>query len=73
MIDIVQRRATKLEDGYKTLNYAERLRRLDLPSLAYSRAWGDIIEMYKHFHSYDAVILSKNIQALQSRESESWN
>ena len=71
MLDIVQRRATKLKDGYKTLNYAERLRRLDLPSLVYSRVRGDMTEMYKHFHSYDTVILSKNIQALQSRESES--
>ena len=53
MLENVQKRATKLIDGYANLDYEERLRRLDLPTLVYRRARGDMIEVYKHFHAYD--------------------
>jgi hypothetical protein len=46
-IENVQRRATKLIPGFKDLDYSERLRRLKLPTLAYRRLRGDMIEMYK--------------------------
>lgn len=41
----VQRRQTKLV--LSGLNYEERLRKLDLPTLAYSRPRGEQIEAYK--------------------------
>ena len=44
-------------DGYKNLTYTERLQSLDLPTLAYRRARGDMIEMYKHFN---IIIIIKN-------------
>ncbi len=62
LIEKVQMRATKLIDNMKDLDYSERLRRLDLPTLAYRRMRGDVIELYKHFHKYDRAIISKSFQ-----------
>ena len=52
---------TKL-DCLGNLEYAERLERLQLPSLAYRRLRGDMIELFKHFHTYDKRTLSPNFQ-----------
>ena len=57
MIENVQIRATKLVDGFSKLSYQERLERLNLPTLAYRRLRGDMIETFKHFHKYDRSIL----------------
>jgi hypothetical protein len=46
-IEAVQRRATKLINGFKDLNYKERLQKLNLPTLLYRRLRGDLIETYK--------------------------
>ena len=46
-IENVQRRATKLIPGFHDLSYPERLQRLRLPTLAYRRLRGDLIETYK--------------------------
>lgn len=46
-IENVQRRATKLVPGLKDLTYEDRLKALNLPTLAYRRMRGDAIEMYK--------------------------
>ena len=43
----VQRRATKQLPGMKNIPYEERLQRLKLPTLAYRRTRGDMIEVYK--------------------------
>ena len=50
MIERVQHRATKMVPGLAKLNYDERLEKMDLPSLAYRRARGDAIEIYKYLH-----------------------
>jgi hypothetical protein len=47
MIEGVQRRATKLLPCMKDLEYPDRLKALKLPSLAYRRVRGDMIETYK--------------------------
>ncbi|XP_076030414.1 uncharacterized protein LOC143018713 [Oratosquilla oratoria] len=47
MVENVQRRATRMVPELKGLSYEERLRRLNLPTLAYRRARGDMIETYK--------------------------
>ena len=57
-LESVQIRATKLVDGLSSLTYAERLEKLDLPTLAYRRLRGDLIEMFKHVKTYDANIIS---------------
>ena len=57
MIEKVQIRATKLINGFQNLSYEERLKKLNLPTLAYRRLRGDMIETYKHFNSYDPSIL----------------
>lgn len=46
-IENVQRRATKLIPGFRDLSYPERLQRLKLPTLAYRRLRGDLIETFK--------------------------
>ena len=46
-IEGVQRRATKIIPTLKNLAYPERLKKLKLPKLAYRRARGDMIEVYK--------------------------
>mgnify|MGYP003343747904 CR=1 FL=1 len=53
MLENVQIRATKMIDGFNNLDYEERLRRLKLPTLVYRRARGDMIEVWKHFHTYN--------------------
>ena len=49
-IENVQRRATKLVPGLFDLTYKERLQMLNLPSLAYRRIRGDMIEVFKLVH-----------------------
>ena len=46
-IENVQRRATKRLPGMAELSYPDRLRKLYLPTLAYRRARGDMIELFK--------------------------
>ena len=46
-IEDVQRRATKLIPGFYNMTYPERLKKLKLPTLAFRRARGDMIEVYK--------------------------
>ena len=49
-LENVQRRATKQLPGFKDLSYTERLKCLRLPSLAYRRERGDMIEVFKMVH-----------------------
>ena len=57
-LENVQIRATKIVDGLSKLTYPERLKRLDLPTLVFRRRRGDVIEMFKHFHTYDKSTLA---------------
>ncbi len=54
-LENVQRRATRLIPSMKHLEYPERLQTLnELPTLAYRRTRGDIIEIYTILHNlYD--------------------
>ena len=55
LIENVQRRATHFIPEINKLDYQERLEKLDLPTLAYRRFHGSIIETYKILHNlYDA-------------------
>ncbi len=47
-IENVQRRATKLLPGLYNVDYEDRLRRLNLPSLAFRQIRGDMIETFKY-------------------------
>ncbi len=53
MLESVQRRATKQLPGYGHLSYADRLRKLELPTLSYRRIRGDLIETYKMLSGED--------------------
>ena len=59
-METVQMRATKMLPETKNLNYEERLRLLNLPTLVYRRHRGDLIELYKMLNSfYDEDVLPK--------------
>lgn len=47
LIENVQKRATKRIPGFSDLSYPERLRRLNMPTLAYRRLRGDMIHVFK--------------------------
>ena len=51
-LERVQKRATKLVKYCKKLNYSERLRFLEIPTLKFRRARGDMIEVYKILHGF---------------------
>ena len=61
-LENVQVRATRSVDGFEDLDYPERLRLLDLPTLKYRRQQGDMIEVFKHFHTYDKTTISPSFQ-----------
>ena len=61
-IENVQIRATNLVDGLSKLEYEERLRKLDMTTLKFRRLRGDMIQLYRHFHSYDRGSLSNSFQ-----------
>ena len=61
-VENVQIRATKLVDGLSTLEYAERLKRLNLPTLVFRRKTGEMIEIFKYFHIYDKSTLSPSFK-----------
>ena len=52
MLGAVQRRATRLASAE---DKKERLKKLKLPSLAYRRRRGDMIEVYKYTHNINKV------------------
>ena len=47
MIEKGQERAIKIPNGFSKLEYAKKIRRLNLTSLKDRRTRADIIEMYK--------------------------
>ena len=60
-IENVQRRATKLIPGLSHLSYPERLKKLKIPTLAFRRERGDMIQTYKlttDFEGYDKSLPS---------------
>ena len=62
MLENVQVRATKLVNGFGKLEYHDRLKRLNLPTIVFRRKRGAMIELYKHFHTYDKNILAASFQ-----------
>ena len=58
-VENVQRRATKYIPGLRDLSYEDRLKVLDLPTLAYRRYRGDMIETFKVTHGiYDSEVIT---------------
>ncbi len=54
-IEGVQHRATKMLSSLANLDYVERLKELNLPTLSYRRMRGDVIEMFKYCHKKYSV------------------
>ena len=63
ILENMQHRATKLVDRFHHMSYSERLKKLNLPSLVYRRARGDIIKIFKDFHSYSNCTLPENFRS----------
>ena len=51
-IERIQMRATQMIEGMGYIDYGERLKLLRLPTLAYRRARGEMIEVWKHYTMY---------------------
>ena len=47
MIENIQRRGTKLVPELVNINYTDRLKKLNLPTLKYRRKRGDLIQVFK--------------------------
>ena len=67
-IENVQRRATKMLPGLKDLSYPERLRNLKLPTLAYRRMRGDMVETYKILNGHYDHDVASGILCLSSEQ-----
>ena len=74
-LENIQRRATKELPGMRDLSYIKRLKLLKLPTLAYRRLRGDMIELYKIIHNIFTqrakLNLRKNVFPI--RITEPWN
>ena len=63
LIEKVQRQFTKRISGLNKLSYTQRLKELNLPSLEFRRARGDMIETYKILTNiYDPIITKSLMQ-----------
>ncbi|XP_072013931.1 uncharacterized protein [Amphiura filiformis] len=58
-LEKVQRRATKIVPSLRDTPYTTRLMLLDLPTLAYRRLQGDLIQVYKILHELQDIEVSK--------------
>ena len=67
LIGKVQKRATKRVEGFKNLPYAERLRRLQLPTLTYRRLKADMVKIFKNIHVYDKDTIPISFQLKSSK------
>jgi hypothetical protein len=54
-LERVQRRATKLIEGYSQLSYEDRLSKTGLISLKQRRVRGDLIQVFKMIKGFDAI------------------
>ena len=62
-IENVQRRMTRMIPGLKNMSYEERLHKLKLPTLAYRRLRGDMVELYKMTSGiYDESLLQGHLR-----------
>ena len=59
MLEAVKRGATRLVPKIRNKEYPERFEKLKLPSLAYRRRRGDMIEVYKYTQTYIRSLFSQ--------------
>ena len=74
-IESVQRRATVLIPEMKKLSYPERLQKLGIPTLAYRRQRGEMIEVFKiRSNIYDDKVTTNilTMSRLARAPFESW-
>ena len=72
-LERTQRRVTKLIPNLKDKSYEERLKALKLPTLAYRRLRGDVIETYKYTHSiYKVEVLPFKLDNDTSRRNNGY-
>ena len=54
--------SNKIGGQFLSYELLRKAKKLNLPSLVYRRARGDMIEIFKHFHSYDNCTLPENFR-----------
>ena len=55
MIEIIQKRATRLIRGYALLTYADRLKALNITTLYYRRRRADLIQVFRIMSNIDCI------------------
>ena len=66
-VERAQRRATKLVKSIQHLQYPERLKQLNLPSLQFRRKRGDMIQVFKIINNIDRVNVRHFFQTVDNR------
>ena len=69
-LENIQRRATRMVPELHELEYEQRLKALNLPSLCYRRRRGDLIEVYKFKHKMYKDIEGSTEKLLPSKQYE---
>ena len=73
-LENVQKRATKRVPGLSGFEYPDRLKKLNIPTLAYRRVRGDMIQMYKlHYGFHDKSLpdmFTQNTRASQGHNKK---
>ena len=62
LLEQVQHRATRMIPGMSRLTYEDRLKKMDLPTLAYRRIRGDAIDTYKYLNGLYSVDHSRLLE-----------
>ena len=62
MLEKLQRRFTKMVNGFNDLTNEQRMRRLDITTLETRRLRGDLIEVFKIIKGFDKVDYHKFFQ-----------
>lgn len=70
LLEKVQRRATKMVEGMRTLTYEERLKACDLQSLEERRDRGDLLEVHKLVKGIDRIPSSTFFTPQENRHSQ---
>ena len=73
MIERVQRRATKLIEGFRNMSYSERLSQTGLITMEKRRFRGDLIEVFKMLRSNDRVDFNNFFEILSYNRTRGHN
>ena len=72
MLEKVQRRATKMVDGYRGKEYEERLKKIELTTLEMRREKADLLEVFKILKGMEGLDRDHFFKMLWKVERVGW-